>query len=359
MVDSEHTFLFADLAGFTALTEAHGDAHAADLADEFCGSVKALLPDEGAEAVKTIGDAVMVRLSGAGDAVRLAVRVTNEIGAQHGVPSVRVGMHTGPAVERAGDWFGATVNTAARVSGLARGGEVLVTEATFRAVGDLDDIELREHGRHELKNVAEPVSVYRVQAVGSARRDDLRIDPVCRMAVDPSHSAGSLTHEGVEYHFCSMDCVRAFTAAPHLHAPGHDDAGAVWAGPVPLVPGGVAAVRRALALTQGASYLYFGLWSLLRRKHYRSVHELKGDDWVLNAHGGWLSVVGATLVAGSLRRGQSSSELTTLGLGSALALAANDAVLMREIAGIYRLDLAYETTIVALWALAARPSGAS
>ena len=111
MVDSEHTFLFADLAGFTALTEAHGDARAADLAGEFCGSVKALLPDEGAEAVKTIGDAVMVRLSDARDAVRLAVRVTDEIGAQHGVPSVRVGMHTGPAVERTGDWFGATVGS--------------------------------------------------------------------------------------------------------------------------------------------------------------------------------------------------------------------------------------------------------
>lgn len=54
------TFLFADLAGFTALTEAHGDEHAADLAAEFCHTVRELLPERG-ELVKMIGDAAMVR----------------------------------------------------------------------------------------------------------------------------------------------------------------------------------------------------------------------------------------------------------------------------------------------------------
>ena len=56
-----HTFLFADLAGFTALTEAHGDEHAADLVAEFCSRVRALLPEHDAEEVKAIGDALMLR----------------------------------------------------------------------------------------------------------------------------------------------------------------------------------------------------------------------------------------------------------------------------------------------------------
>jgi adenylate cyclase len=66
-----HTFLFADLAGFTALTEAMGDEEAADLAAGFCSAVRELFPARGAEEVKAIGDALMVRLDDAGEAVRL------------------------------------------------------------------------------------------------------------------------------------------------------------------------------------------------------------------------------------------------------------------------------------------------
>ena len=51
------TFLFADIAGFTALTEAHGDDHAADLVANFCEAVR-VLPEYDARAVKSIGDAV-------------------------------------------------------------------------------------------------------------------------------------------------------------------------------------------------------------------------------------------------------------------------------------------------------------
>lgn len=316
---SDQTFLFADLAGYTALTEAHGDSQAADLAEGFCIAVKEMLPDDGAEAVKMIGDAVMVRMANAGQAVELAVRLISEIGAKHGFPSVRVGMHTGPAVERAGDWFGAAVNTAARVSGLARGGEILVTEATRRAVDNLDGLKLSAQGRHELKNVAQPVAIYRVEAEGSGRAGEMPI-----------------------------------TATPHLHVSG----GAEFPTLTPPLRAARArrstATRRVLAVTQGASYLYFGLWSLLRRDHYRSTHELECDDWVVNAHGGWLSIVGATLMVGGVRGRQDSSELTTLAVGSALALAANDALLSRRIAAIYRLDLAYEATLAALWGLTAR-----
>jgi hypothetical protein len=101
-----HTFLFADLAGFTAMTEAHGDEEAADLAGEFCRAVRALLADHRAEEVKTIGDAMMIRAEDPSQAVELGLRIVEEVGAQHGFPAVRVGINTGPAVERDGDWFG-------------------------------------------------------------------------------------------------------------------------------------------------------------------------------------------------------------------------------------------------------------
>ena len=72
----EHTFLFADLAGFTALTEAHGDEQAADLAHEFESAAARLLPRHGAEQIKTIGDALMPRVDRPADAVKLGLALT-------------------------------------------------------------------------------------------------------------------------------------------------------------------------------------------------------------------------------------------------------------------------------------------
>jgi adenylate cyclase len=229
---SEHTFLFADLSGFTALTEVHGDEEAADLAACFFDDARALLAEHGAQEVKTLGDAMMIRCDSASDAIALALRIVREVGARHGFPSVRVGMHTGPAVERDRDWFGAAVNLAARVSAEAAGGEVLVTGASVAAAGvpgggglgavpPHENVVLHPRGRRELRHVAEPVELFEASCERSRSAVGLPIDPVCRMAVDPEHAAGTLVHEGVEYHFCSLDCARQFAAAPERHAGVH------------------------------------------------------------------------------------------------------------------------------------------
>jgi adenylate cyclase len=163
-------FLFADLSGFTALTEAHGDEQAVDLVDGFCVAVRGLLAAHQAQEVKSIGDALMLRSADAAAAIRLGLCIVHDVGTQHGFPLVRVGMHTGPAVERGGDWFGATVNLAARVSAAAAGGEALVTAATRDAAGQLTGVELRERGRWAFRNVAEPVLVYTAVRQGRGAR---------------------------------------------------------------------------------------------------------------------------------------------------------------------------------------------
>jgi hypothetical protein len=67
--------------------------------------VRRLLADHQAQEVKTIGDALMLRTGDAAAAIRLGLCIIHDVGARHGFPLVRVGMHTGPAVERGGDWF--------------------------------------------------------------------------------------------------------------------------------------------------------------------------------------------------------------------------------------------------------------
>jgi adenylate cyclase len=211
---ARQTFLFADLSGFTALTEAHGDEQAADLVAGFCVAVRRLLTEHQAQEVKAIGDALMIRTGDAASAIQLGLCIVHDVGAHHGFPLVRVGMHTGRAVEREGDWFGATVNLAARVSAAAAGGEALLTATTRTAAGEVAGVELRERGRWTFRNVGEPVLVYAAVRQGARSSSGLPIDPVCRMAVDPWHSAGRLTHQGVEYCFCSLRCAGAFAQHP-------------------------------------------------------------------------------------------------------------------------------------------------
>jgi class 3 adenylate cyclase/YHS domain-containing protein len=215
------TFLFADLAGFTALTEVHGDEQAADLVERFCAQAREALPSYDAHEVKSIGDALLLHSADAVQAVRLAHHLARNIGGRHGFPGVRVGLHTGPAVERGDDWFGATVNLASRVSGAAAAGEVLVTEATRAAAETgLPKYDFRFVGAKRFKNVRDPVRVY--AAVDSSQPETqpgrLIVDPVCRMAVDPARSEWQRLHRGVTHSFCSEACASAFETDPeHYH----------------------------------------------------------------------------------------------------------------------------------------------
>ncbi|MBS1895402.1 MAG: YHS domain-containing protein [Actinobacteria bacterium] len=217
------TFIFADMSGFTALTEAHGDRAAADLVAEFSAAVAPRLDKRGGEQVKSIGDALMIRCAEAGEAIRLGLEVVHEVGGRHHFPTVRVGMDTGAAIERDGDWFGSTVNLAARVAGEASGGEVLLTAATKDAAAPPEQFSFGERGRVHLRNVSEPVRLFAALRRGLISTGQLPRDPVCRMAVDPEHCAGSLGHQGVVYVFCSLGCAARFAADPDRFAATTED----------------------------------------------------------------------------------------------------------------------------------------
>jgi class 3 adenylate cyclase len=152
------TFLFVDLVGFTALAAERGDEHAADAALALYRCVRPLLPDHGAEEVKTIGDAMMLRCGHAGSAVRLGVRIVGCVEDHGGLPAIRVGVHTGPAAYRDGDFYGAAVNVAARLCSAAGSGQVLVSDATRSAAGRLAEVDFGEQRLHWLKNVTAPVA---------------------------------------------------------------------------------------------------------------------------------------------------------------------------------------------------------
>jgi class 3 adenylate cyclase/YHS domain-containing protein len=207
------TFVFADIAGFTALTEAHGDEEAADLVGDFCQAVRAELPS-GSSHVKTIGDAVMLRVPEPAEAILLAMRITHDLMRSHGAPAVRAGLHHGAAIEREGDYFGAAVNLAARVSAEAAAGEVLVSGPTAALAPDLEGVLYEPRGRRELRNVREPVELFAALRSSESDARSLPCDPVCRMAVDPDRAVGRLVYDDTTYFFCTLQCAAAFASDP-------------------------------------------------------------------------------------------------------------------------------------------------
>jgi class 3 adenylate cyclase len=144
-------FLFADLCGFVAYTQRHGDATGAALALRFHRRARELAREEGCVVVKTIGDAVMVRSGDCRAALRLGERLLGL--ALEGFPPVRAGLDVGPAVRSGDDWFGSTVNTAARIADAARPGELVVSERAREAVMRRSSVVLVRRGRVRLKGL--------------------------------------------------------------------------------------------------------------------------------------------------------------------------------------------------------------
>jgi len=155
-----HTFMFADICGYSLLTEADGDDAAADVAIHFLSEASSLAREHGAEVVKGLGDAVMVYADDAAEAIRMGLNLLTTFGEDPDLPCIHVGVHTGPALNRAGDWWGATVNLAARVAGTAEANQLLVTEATKQAAGDMASTRLNGLGARRFKNIPLPIQVY-------------------------------------------------------------------------------------------------------------------------------------------------------------------------------------------------------
>ena len=218
MSGSPATYVFADIAGFTALTEAHGDEEAVGLIDRFCGEVAEILPRYDATQVKSIGDAVMLRVPDAAAAVGLGLDLAHEALCGDGLPAVRVGMHRGVAVSRGGDYFGSVVNLAARVSALALGREVLMSASTGYAAGAIAGVSYEARGRHDLKGVSEPVELVAATRAGSHGDVIFAVDPVCQMTVDADNAAGRLVYDGTAYFFCALRCAGAFAHHPERYA---------------------------------------------------------------------------------------------------------------------------------------------
>jgi adenylate cyclase len=156
------TLCFIDLTGFTRYTEEEGDIEALDVVENFVATVEATLPRE-ATIVKTIGDEVMLVSPDAASLTEWAVSFLARFSQR---PQPRVGIHSGDAVYRDGDYFGSQVNLVHRVVNRALAGEVLVTDRVAESVGSSDRLALEPIGQVNLKGFPAPTDLFVVRAAG-------------------------------------------------------------------------------------------------------------------------------------------------------------------------------------------------
>ena len=171
-VHSPPAVAFLDLTGYTRMTEERGDEAAAELAATLATLVRGSARDHGGQPVKWLGDGVMFYFPDPGDGVVAALEMVQGVAAE-ALPPARVGIHAGPVVFQEGDYFGRTVNIAARIAGYARPGEVLVSREVVDAA-DPDGVAFTEIGPIDLKGVSEAMTLF------SARRGRRQVTPRTR-----------------------------------------------------------------------------------------------------------------------------------------------------------------------------------
>lgn len=152
-------FAFLDLTGYTALTEERGDEAAAGLAADLGQLVQEEVGRRDGRAVKWLGDGVMSSFRDPGAAVLATIEVGRRTG-DVGLPPAHAGVAVGPVIFQDGEYYGRTVNLAARLAGFAEPGQTLVDVDVVRLAGERDDIGFRRLGSVPLKGIVLPVEVY-------------------------------------------------------------------------------------------------------------------------------------------------------------------------------------------------------
>ncbi len=164
--DDVHTILFTDVEGSTALTQRLGDAKARELLREHERIVREALKSHGGSEVKTMGDGFMASFSSATKALECAITMQRAF-AEHNESAeepmkVRVGLNAGEPIAEDDDLYGTAVNEAARITAIAKGGEILVANVV-RELAKGKDFLFADRGETSLRGFEDPVRLFEVR----------------------------------------------------------------------------------------------------------------------------------------------------------------------------------------------------
>jgi TolB-like protein/Tfp pilus assembly protein PilF len=201
--------MFTDVVGYSSISE-KDENRALRLLEEHRNLLEEIFPKYDGVIVKTIGDAFLVEFASAVEAVNCALEIQREMQKfkashkQNEMATIRIGIHVGDIVHTAGDILGDAVNVAARVEPLAEPGGICVTRQVVDQVRGKVDCQLVSLGTRELKNIQNPVELYRLVPSSASKFEKEFLDPrriailpLANMSPDPNdrYFAEGMTEE--------------------------------------------------------------------------------------------------------------------------------------------------------------------
>jgi class 3 adenylate cyclase len=211
----EAVFPIADLSGYTALSEAHGNISAANVIARYIEIVDELLPPDN-QLVERVGDEVLIVSANAVSVIQTVIKLRDTIEQEPLFPSVHAGIHAGMTLKQGGRYFGSALNLTSRVAAHARAGQILCTERVITLAGDLNNLVYRSLGLASFKNIIDPIEIFEV-VTGDRRNEINQFDPVCRMQVKQDTAPAKLPYQGKTHYFCSFDCAKTFATDPERY----------------------------------------------------------------------------------------------------------------------------------------------
>jgi len=210
-MERELAILMADLTGYTAMTDVHGGASAANLIKRYLEIVK-LACIGTTELVERVGDQVVMIADNAEDLVGTINSIHLQVREEHLFLQLHAGMHYGPVLIQDHQLFGTTVNVTARIMNFAKRGQIVCSSSFVSNM----PMHVHHHflplATHRLKNVLDEIGLF--ELTPAMPKSLLRVDPVCQMHLDLNRDFLLHEHNGITYHFCSERCLTLFRSSP-------------------------------------------------------------------------------------------------------------------------------------------------
>lgn len=206
-MEKDVAILIADLSGYTALTETHGAAAAADMVERYLKLVNHCLVGDSQLQERT-GDEVMILSSSPDQLLATALLLLQSSHTEENFLLLHGGLHYGKLLKRENSYFGTAINLASRIAAKATAGSIWCSQHFLAALSGTAPAAFAAKGKHSFKNLSEEAELFEVQ---QENKKTLYIDPVCCMLILDEKNA--ITHPSLPgTYFCSVNCAALFTS---------------------------------------------------------------------------------------------------------------------------------------------------